>query len=311
MNWMADTKPLADWINRRLRPFGLRVCRITSRPLEEATEKTIGNEDQTGFPPETWVMVESPDGMRLWVDLGDIGVSRRCMTGNYELEETHFVRNFLRPGQTFVDAGANIGWFSMVAAMAVGPEGKVFAFEPRHSTFHYLMKSIADNGFDDRARAYNCALGAEPGTLQIAWATGTTNPGGTWLVANESVKEVLPATTHTHQDIEVRRLDDIAEIGHVDLIKIDVEGAEPLALRGAEQLLRRSRPVVLSEINQELLKIVGGSSGSSLIRWMEALNYRCHSLGDNGLGTLLAGEAVDQEASPINVVFVPGESTLF
>ena len=87
----------------------------------------------------------------------------------------------------------------------------------------------------------------------------------------------------------------------VSFIKIDVEGAEPQALRGASQLLREDRPVVISEVHPSQLERVSGMSPAGLIRQMHGLGYRCHLLGAGRLGK----EIRDVHASGVtSVVFV-------
>jgi hypothetical protein len=80
-------------------------------------------QDQAAMAPRdqlsTWVLAEPRAGLRLWLDLGDYGVSRPCLINRYEPDETAFVEQYLRPGMSFVDVGANIGWFSLIAAKAL------------------------------------------------------------------------------------------------------------------------------------------------------------------------------------------------
>lgn len=133
------------------------------------------------YPPSTWARVEVDD-LLLWVDLGDLGVSRHCVRGDFEPIETNFIRGVVKPGMTFVDVGANIGWFSANAAKLVGPEGRLFSFEPRKDTFKALSRTFEDNGFSDRATLINAAVGEEPGEVFIGWSPELGNPGGTWTL---------------------------------------------------------------------------------------------------------------------------------
>lgn len=320
---MSILSKFAQVFNIILKPFDIRVSRLSTETkrlnmtnvaprLSEDKDPLLTPEIQIReveiqFPPETWVMMQTPSKGNLWIDLGDLGVSRGCLKGNYEATETSFVENVLQPGDTFLDIGANIGWFTITAANIVGAEGRVYAFEPRNTTFKYLEKTISSNDLNPRVQAFHCALGAEKGTLQIVWGTGTSNPGGTWLVSRKEVSDVLPTTTHTYQDIDVQRLDDVVNVSRVDVIKIDVEGAEPLVLQGAETILRNCRPLVLSEINEELLKIVGNSSGKQFIEWMKNFDYECFEITDRGIGVQFYDEAtvVNDLPAVVNVLFVP------
>lgn len=318
---------LAHWINLALKPLGIKISRIKSNlfsnvenEIEAKFEvreivkevqiiKEVIREVENFFPPETWVMTEFSNGSKLWIDLGDTGVSQACLKNQFEPQETVLVRRLLKPGQIFLDIGANIGWFSVVAAEIVGVEGKVFSFEPRNTTFHYLQKTVIANKFEDRFNLFNFALGEKEDTLRIVWGTNTNNPGGTWLVSSASVSDLLPTTTHTYQDILVKKLDDINEIQQVDFIKIDVEGAEPLVLRGAENLLLKSRPIILAEINEELLKIVGNSTSKTFINWMKSLDFQCLYLPEQSIDQPAIWKVLDVNNLPpvVNVVFVPSE----
>src|SRR5690348_15511421 len=96
-----------------------------------------------------WVAAEIFGGKRLiWLDLMDDYVSRGCLFDAYESIETELVRKHLKPGQVFLDIGANIGWFTLLASMIVGEEGHVHAFEPRRPTVGYLRRSVSANSLD-------------------------------------------------------------------------------------------------------------------------------------------------------------------
>jgi len=82
------------------------------------------------FAENTVLIAEVADGLRLFVDVADHLVAQPIVRGVYEPEETAFVRSRVEPGQTVVDVGANIGYFSVLLAHQVGPAGRVHAFEP-------------------------------------------------------------------------------------------------------------------------------------------------------------------------------------
>lgn len=258
------------------------------------------------FPPETWAMAELPGGLKLWLDLGDSGVSLGCLSGGYEADETAFILDSIKPGQTFVDIGANIGWFAVQAARRVGPSGRVIAIEPRAQTGSYLARSLEANQFMDRAEVHHCALGAEAGRFSIGWDGKAGNPGGTWSLPDEKMAQEFRAAGHRVEDVEVRTLDSIVAGCKVDLIKIDIEGAEILAFRGAEKTLAQSRPVILSEMSFTLLPKISGLTAGDYVRWMAERGYRCHALAAGGrIGPELQADNLPGHQSYINVVFTP------
>lgn len=256
------------------------------------------------FPQGTWARVEV-DGLLVWVDLGDLGVSTPCVTGAFEPVETRFIRQTLKPGMTFVDVGANIGWFSLNAASLVGPEGRVFAFEPRSDTFSALRRSFVDNGFLERATLVNAAAGESPGEILIGWAPEARNPGGTWTLANAELRESFEAMGRTLQSTPVKVLDEVIGDSPVDLIKIDIEGAEPIALRGARRILATQRPLILSELNPIVLAEVSRMSPIQFVGEIERLGYVCRSLTDDGPGPRLDATDPGLDRRVTNVIFEP------
>jgi FkbM family methyltransferase len=257
------------------------------------------------FAPSTWARVEI-NGLKLWVDIGDHGVSRHCMTGSYEPAETTFVRNFLTAGMSFVDIGANIGWFTLNAAKIVGPTGRVISFEPRADTYAALSRSLEDNGYLSFCRAYNNAVGKAPGELLIGWNPQLGNPGGTWLLSEQGLQDAYVNSGASTQKTDVVTLDSIIGDASVDLIKIDVEGAEPLALGGAVGVLSHQRPTILCEINPSLLQTVSRTDAQSFVQTIEGFGYECRLLTlDGDIGCRFNERDETSGYDMINVVFSP------
>lgn len=257
------------------------------------------------FAPETWAMIELPSGLKLWIDLGDQYVSLGCLSGTYENDETAFILNTVKQGHTFVDIGANIGWFAVQAAKNVGPSGKVIAIEPRAQTGVYLVRSLQENGFTDRYEMYPCAVGTKTGRLNIAWDGKAGNPGGTWSLTDEKMAQDFRDIGHCVESVEVRTLDAIVANRKIDVIKIDIEGAEGLALRGATQTLAQSRPVIMSEMNFSLLPKISGVSAGEFVRWMAQQGYHCHALDAGRIGPVLHADTLPGHRLFINVIFQP------
>ena len=257
------------------------------------------------FPPETWVMFELPGGLKMWIDLGDSGVSLGCLSGIYENDETAFILNTVKEGDTFVDIGANIGWFAVQAAAKAGPKGRVIAIEPRAQTGSYLARSLKANGFSDNTEVHHCAAGTEAGRFSITWDGKAGNPGGTWSLPTKKMAQEYRSMGFRVEDVEVKTLDSIVADRKVDIIKIDIEGAEGLALRGAARTLAQSRPVILSEMNFSLLPKISGFSAGEYLRWMMEQGYHCHLLEAGRAGPLLHADNLPTHMTFINVIFKP------
>ena len=156
--------------------------------------------------------------------------------------EVHFLEKLLKPGDVFVDAGANCGVYTMAAAHWVGPSGKVLAFEPGEGSLAMLRKNVELNKAD-HVRVFPLALSETSGTTRLY---AHDHGASSFTLGRTEEGERLSFT------IEMTTLDAVLAregIPAVDAIKMDVEGAEELILRGATQLFDRCRPKVIFEIN--------------------------------------------------------------
>ncbi len=157
--------------------------------------------------------------------------------GCYEAQESSFVRSWLRPGMSFVDAGANWGLFSLLAASLVGPSGRVIALEPDPRVFLKLQSNIERNQLK-QVEAFQVAAADREAELLLAGHNGVDqNSGMSRLVESGG-------TSHLTFTVRSRPLDallDESGIDTVDLLKMDVEGAEHMVLAGMEAGLKRFR----------------------------------------------------------------------
>jgi FkbM family methyltransferase len=152
--------------------------------------------------------------------------------GVSEPELFAFYDVFLKPGMTVVDAGANIGLHTLFFAKRVGPEGRVYAFEPGQSAFDRLQSHVKRNQLTN-VRCFNCALGAAEGIVSL---TENSQDNSRNFVVDD-----FPGKTGT-KNVALRSLNQVLEeesVGRVDFLKIDVEGFEPQVLEGASSYLKR------------------------------------------------------------------------
>lgn len=157
--------------------------------------------------------------------------------------EPHLVEvldEVLRPGDTVVDIGANVGVMTFRAARRVGPEGRVLAFEPLAANASCLLRGVAANGFENVI-------------VRQAAATDGRRPVFMSLLSNSKVRATQDPL-HAPAVAQGLPLDDaLAHEPRLDFIKLDIEGHEPWALRGALSVLRRHSPWVLCEFNPQML----------------------------------------------------------
>jgi FkbM family methyltransferase len=176
-----------------------------------------------------------------------------------DYHEMHFMRRYLRAGDAVLDVGANIGVYSLLAASCVGASGQVLAFEPGPEARRRLLENIELNALRN-VHVHACALGDREGTVEFLDRCDTTNRIRTEEDAGKSTVTV-----------PVVRLDDLVDISCA-LGKMDIEGAEPLALCGAERLLAGANPPVwLIELNGSLHAF--GHTEEGFVLWLANRGY--------------------------------------
>jgi FkbM family methyltransferase len=186
------------------------------------------------------ILVSTTWGGKLLTSSRDLSLTPELVAhGVYEVAFTNYLLRTLRPGQTVIDVGANIGLHTILMASYVGAEGRVIAYEPNPDVGVFLRENIALNWFNDRVTVKPLAVSAEPGrvTLHI---TERFMGNSSLLQPGEGYFREAPMDTTRTLDVDAEPLDAIAEeLGDVDLVKIDVEGAEHLVLQGMRAMLDR------------------------------------------------------------------------
>jgi len=192
-------------------------------------------------------------------DTGVIGTLER-EGGAYEPHLMEFLAQVVEPSDVCLDVGANIGVMSLCLARLC-PDGRVYAFEPGRASYAYLERNVADNALGN---VVPVPLGAFDTNGSLGFAVDAAHPGGAFVATGETANE----------RIDVVRLDDwIATntIDHVDVLKLDVEGAEVRALAGTRLTLARYRPLVIAECNPIALRQVADASADALVAALAAV----------------------------------------
>jgi FkbM family methyltransferase len=154
--------------------------------------------------------------------------------------ELPYLEQMLSPGMTFVDAGACYGLYTLAGSKIVGEAGRVIAFEPAARAFRVLRKNIVLNSLANVV-AYPLALTANSGRALLYYHP---NVGCDSLGRDDSF-------TENSEEVATESLDNVLRkisVDHVDVIKMDVQGAEELVLRGANKILQSSHPAVIFEV---------------------------------------------------------------
>jgi FkbM family methyltransferase len=219
--WLALRRRIAFEVSHRLREGWLDGSHVVS--LSEA-----------GFPAAS-------EPLRIEVVPREMMNRAMFLYGAFEISETRLVQTLLGPGMTFLDVGANIGYYTLVAARMVGPTGVVHAFEPNRPIRERLEQNVHRNGLPNVV-VHAEAVGRVSGELEFF--------ASTWD-ANQGISSLLPGSGRGEaQRVPSITLDDLAAgLGRrVDLIKMDIEGAELLAIEGGRRLLATSdAPAIIFE----------------------------------------------------------------
>lgn len=265
------------------------VSKLTPRSLRTSLLYRLGEyrkrrrrafwENRVG--PGDELIIRLPPGVRLRL-FGDSALSALIYYGDFEVAERHFLLHFLRPGDIFVDVGANIGLFTVIAGQVVGPAGQVWALEPAEKTWTRLLGNVRLNGLSN----VNCrrlALSDADGELDL-------NVSADGFDAWNSFGTPAAGSVFDRQRVSCATWDRLAQelglVGRVALMKVDVEGWEAHVLGGGAQALSRTdAPVLLVEFTDEACR-GAGSTCKALYGALENLGYRLH-LYDPGRRTLI------------------------
>jgi len=221
-------------------------------------------------------VIQVRDGIQMELDTSDFLQREIFISGDFEPNVRREILSILKPGDLFLDIGANVGFFSLLAAKAVGPEGKVYAFEPAPKARTALRRNLALNHIQN---------------VMVVAAALSDGPGRAALfldARNNSGASSLNRSPHSGESVEVE-LDTYDRFASQNalpvpaLVKLDVEGAEVKVLRGMQALLAGPNPPpVVLEVSEWSLKQMG-SSKEELFALMRSHSYKARLISQPGL----------------------------
>jgi FkbM family methyltransferase len=212
-----------------------------------------------------------------WIARRD-ATSDDLAAGTFEVNERQFLRQFLQPGMVVVDVGANAGFYTLLSSTRVGPAGRVIAFEPSPRDRRYLESHLRLNRRHN-VTVESCALGDHEGAAELFVFDAERTGCNSFHLAD--TRGARPVT------VPVRRLDDcLAGCPKVDFVKMDVEGAELSALRGAETLFRTRRPALLCELHEKRTA-PWGYAARDIVDLVASWGYRWFEIEEGGRLTTL------------------------
>jgi FkbM family methyltransferase len=238
--WLYRLGPLTRWLRRTINrtvPSGVHPCQVAAGELRGE-----------------WLLLDLQVDKDLWL-------------GTYEPEVAQAIRRFTPPSGTAYDLGANVGYMSLLFAKTLGPAGRVFSFEPLPGNVARLRQAIALNDLESRITLVPAAVGAATGTARFrVHASGSMGRLDSGAGRDDGFVGDIP--------VDVVRLDDFVlapDHPAPDVVKIDLEGGEGLALAGMERLLRQARPRLLIEVH-------GPQAAAEVSRRLAAAGYRLHRM---------------------------------
>jgi FkbM family methyltransferase len=190
----------------------------------------------------------------------------------HEAAEVRFVESILQPGMKALDVGANIGVTTMAIARGIGQEGEVYAFEPVPRYFHMLERNVSVNSLNN-VKAFPLAVTDHAGRVELY-----DNDLSSGIVSGERAPKLEVTGTTIDGFIQDQAL------AHIDVIAMDCEGSELLALRGAENTLRTCGPSVFCEIHHGFLSQLG-QSASDIAEYLQQFGFEVRALCDTEMRT--------------------------
>jgi FkbM family methyltransferase len=239
--------------------ISVSIYRNTKRSTKISSETIIDNFDSD---------------IKMSIDKGKQMGAAIYWTGFHEFREFIFLHRFLKPNMIFVDVGANQGEYTLFAAKRLR-SGKVLAFEPLPSISQRLKKNIVLNNLVN-VDVFELGLAEEDRELPI-YEIEDIHEGLATLYPEEQQKKQAFL-------IKLVTLDETCEtkgINRIDFIKLDIEGGELNALRGATSILKRDRPALMIEINERTYNNAGYTI-SEVKSLLDDLKYRPYQIGKRG-----------------------------
>jgi FkbM family methyltransferase len=258
---------------KKVRTFLANMRGLTWRERAQYTKKRLISRSRykhwRSLSGERYVETELQEGFRM--RLPPSSLTSLCMyCEEYEMNERIFLKNFLRPGDTFVDVGAHVGLFTVLAGHYVGATGRVYAFEPCSETYRRLLENVELNGLANvfcRRTAMSNRRGRVELTMSLDGYDGCNSLARPFLgnhFGAESVDSIAWDEFAGEQGLA----------GRVAMMKIDVEGWETQSLDGGARTLSRDDAPILQVEFCDRAAATSGSSCRELYRALESLGYK-------------------------------------
>ena len=266
----------------------MKVKYVIGKPLRERRQKQIAIAKKE---KRTFISYIPQIHSRMLIDPDSFLSSRVFVNRSYEPDLVHYLKRVLRPGMICVDAGANVGYLSMLMAKKVGRMGRVVSFEPTQRSFAALCRNIQLNGLTN-VTGEQVALSDHNGTLEFHEgpldydvynsAGNISHPSALSVTFKSTIVPCMTLDSYLNAN----------NIEKVDLIKIDVEGGELSALKGMEETLERNPQALLIIEFADQTTRGFGYQAREIGFWLEAKSWKLSIIETLGL-TVPASAARD------------------
>jgi FkbM family methyltransferase len=230
------------------------------------------------------VLTHTHAGDRIYLVPGDVDLTPSIMIhGRYETDVEQAIRRVVRDGDVAVDIGANVGYQTLAIARSVASNGRVYAFEANPEVHRLLLATLMVNGLTSfrstgRVNLYNMAVADRDGTLKLSYAPSHYGSGN--IVTDDPRSSFGPEYSKIVEVPAVRLDDLLADVPAIDFLHSDIEGAEPLAFRGARALIQRSPNLkIITEWSVHMMRHMANVEEHA--EWLKNEGFRFWRVGAN------------------------------
>lgn len=234
----------------------IRQVAAKTTPIVVAEYEKLGHFPGTSYSFGTDLIAKTSRGLMMSLPGADLSITPEiALSATYEEPELRFIEKTLRGGDFFVDVGCNVGVFTLLAARAVGPFGRVFAFDPNDEVIKHLRRSLVMNWVHDRVKIFDCAVGELEEMVTLRYSRLRLGDGNLGQDDNSTFnRSVAELGDLIEKQTRAVTLDHVFPHSiEIKILKIDVEGFEHAVFGGSRRLLKeRSINYLMVELLEEV-----------------------------------------------------------
>ncbi len=261
----------------------------------------MADRPQTIYLGNSTAITRLHSGHKIYVDTRDTSIAPHLMLeGRWETWVENVLMANIKPGMVFCDVGANFGYYTLLGAQAVGARGQVYSFECNPRLYTLLRRSVMVNGLTDIIKTFPYAVTDKRGKVTLTFDVEFSGGGTTLDVRHAS------EWTRESAEVECGPLDEFIPMDvAADVLKIDVEGAEPLVLAGARRIFgnRRLQLVIVEYYAPSIARTL---PPLEFLQTLASQGFTLQALAENGLEGRKSPEALVQ-ANGSRMVYIHAE----